>query len=110
MAGLAPAIRVLLTSLMTAGFVYMMSNGRNSILYVGVTSDLLKPAYEHRSGLIAGFTKRYGLKQLVWFEQHDDIRNAIQRERAMKHWSRTWKVQLIHAMNPQWRDLYDEIA
>jgi putative endonuclease len=109
MAGLAPAIHVLLTSWMAGGFVYMMTNRRNGILYVGVTSDLPKRTYEHRTGLIAGFTKRHGLKQLVWFEQHDDIRSAIQRERTMKHWSRTWKVQLIHAMNPEWRDLYDEL-
>jgi putative endonuclease len=85
----------------------MMSNKHDGILYVGVTSDLLKRAYEHRSGLIPGFTKRYGLKKLVWFEQHDDIRGAIQRETTMKHWRRAWKVRLIHAMNPEWLDLYD---
>jgi putative endonuclease len=79
MAGLVPAIHVLLTSLMAGGFVYMMSNRRDGILYVGITSDLLKRAYEHRTGAISGFTKRYGLKRLVWFEQHDDIRSAIQR-------------------------------
>jgi len=90
MAGLDPAIHVLLTSLMAGGFVYIMSNKRDGILYVGVTSDLVKRTYEHRSGLVAGFTKRYGLKRLVWFEQHDDIRSAIQRETTMKHWSRAW--------------------
>ncbi len=77
MAGLVPAIHVLLTCLMAGGFVYMMSNRRDGILYVGVTSDLPKRAYEHRSGFVAGFTKRYGLKRLVWFEPHDDIRAAI---------------------------------
>ncbi len=110
MAGLVPAIHVLLTSAMAGGFVYMMSNRRDGILYVGVTSDLPKRAYEHRSGLIAGFTKRYGLKRLVWFEPHDDIRSAIQRETTMKHWPRAWKARLINAMNPEWRDLYDEIV
>ncbi len=110
MAGLDPAIHVFLTSHMKSGFVYIMSNKRDGILYVGVTSDLLKRAYEHRSGLVAGFTKRYGLKLLVWFEQHDDIRSAIQREKMMKHWSRSWKVQLIHGANPEWRDLYDEFV
>ena len=69
----------------------------------------LSYGYEHRSGLIAGFTKRYGLKRLIWFEQHDDIRSAIQRETTMKHWPRAWKVRVIHAMNPEWRDLYDEL-
>ena len=87
----------------------MMSNRRDGILYVGVTSDLSKRAYEHRSGLIAGLTKRYGLKRLIWFEQHDDIRSAIQRETTMKHWPRAWKVRLVHARNPEWRDLYDEL-
>ena len=110
MAGLVPAIHVLLTALMAGGFVYMMSNKRDGILYVGVTSDLPKRIYEHRSGFVAGFTKRYGMKRLVWFEPHDDIRGAIQREKTMKHWSRAWKVRTINAMNPDWRDLYDEIV
>ncbi len=109
MAGLVPAIHVLLTLSMAGGFVYMMSNKRGGILYVGVTSDLVKRVYEHRSGVVAGFTKRYGLKRLVWFEQYDDIRNAIQRDKTMKHWPRAWKVRLIHAMNPEWRDLYDDL-
>ncbi len=108
MAGLVPAIHVSLTLLM-AGFVYIMSNRRDGILYVGVTSDLPKRAYEHRSGLVAGFTKRYGLKRLIWVEQYDDIRSAIQREKTMKHWPRAWKVRLINAMNPEWSDLYDEL-
>src|SRR3954471_9574283 len=78
------------TSAMAGGFVYIMSNRRDGILYVGVTGDLPKRIYEHRSGVIAGFTKRYGLKRLVWFEPHDEIRSAIQREKTMKHWSRAW--------------------
>ena len=82
-----------------------MTNRRNGILYVGVTSNLPSRAYQHREGLVDGFTKRYGLKLLVYYEAFDDIRLAIQREKTMKHWSRAWKVRLIHEMNPQWNDL-----
>jgi putative endonuclease len=109
MAGLVPAIHVLLNPAMPQAFVYLMTNRKNGILYTGVTTDLPKRGYEHRNGLIAGFTKRYGLKTLVWFETHDDIRAAIQREKTMKHWPRAWKVRLINAANPEWRDLYDDL-
>jgi putative endonuclease len=78
--------------------------------YVGVTSDLVRRIYEHRSGFVAGFTKRYGLKRLVYFEQFDDIRDAIQREHNIKHWPRAWKVRKILAVNPDWDDLYETIA
>ena len=91
---------------MPGGFVYIMTNRRNGILYVGVTSNLPSRAYQHREGLVDGFTKRYGLKLLIYYEAFDDIRLAIQREKTMKHWSRAWKVRLIHEMNPQWNDLY----
>jgi putative endonuclease len=110
MAGLVPAIHVLLRLSMSRAFVYMMSNRRNGILCTGVTNDLLRRAYEHREGLLGGFTKRYGLKHLVWFEAHDDIRIAIQREKTMKHWPRAWKVRLINAANPEWADLYDALS
>jgi putative endonuclease len=90
---------------MAGGFVYIMTNRRNGILYVGVTSNLPSRAYQHREGVVDGFTKRYGLKQLVYYESFDDIRLAIQREKTMKHWPRAWKVRLIHEMNPQWNDL-----
>ena len=92
---------------MRGGWVYMMTNRRDGVLYIGVTSNLPKRAYEHREGVVEGFTKQYGLKLLIWAERHDDIRTAIQRERTMKHWPRAWKVRLIHAMNPEWDDLYD---
>jgi len=92
---------------MKGGWFYFMTNRRNGVLYAGVTSDLPRPAFEHREGLIAGFTKRYGLKRLVYYEQFDDIRDAIQREKTIKHWPRAWKVRLIQAMNPEWNDLYD---
>jgi putative endonuclease len=92
------------------GFVYMMSNRPNGTLYVGVTSDLPRRAWEHREGVADGFTKRYGLKLLIWFEPHDDIRDAIAREKAIKHWTRAQKIRLIHEANREWRDLYPDIA
>ncbi len=69
----------------------------------------MRRAFEHRTGAVEGFTKRYGLRQLVWFEEHNSIVATIQRERAMKHWPRAWKVRLILATNPDWRDLYDTL-
>ncbi len=95
---------------MRGGWVYIMTNHANGVLYVGVTANLSRRVYEHREGLIAGFTKRYGLKRLVYCEQYDDIRSAIQREKNLKHWSRAWKVRLILDLNPEWRDLYDDLA
>jgi putative endonuclease len=86
-----------------------VTNRSNGTLYLGVTSDLSRRIWEHREGVYAGFTKRYGLKTLVWYELHKDIRTAIQRERTMKHWSRAWKVRLILDMSPEWRDLYEEL-
>jgi putative endonuclease len=91
------------------GWVYFMTNKRDGTLYTGVTSNLPKRAYEHREGLVAGFTKRHGLKTLVYYERFDDIRDAIQREKVIKHWPRAWKVRLIHAMNPEWNDLYETL-
>jgi len=87
-----------------------MTNQRDGILYVGVTSNLPRRAFEHREGLIAGFTKQYGLKRLVYAERHEDIRYAIQREKPITHWPRGWRVRLIHAMNPEWDDLYDTLV
>ncbi|MFG1411166.1 GIY-YIG nuclease family protein [Xanthobacter sp. VTT E-85241] len=85
---------------MPAAFVYMLTNRPNGILYLGVTSDLVRRIFEHREELAEGFTKRYGLKRLVYFEEHAEIRLAIQRERTMKHWARAWKVRLILDANP----------
>jgi len=92
------------------GAVYIMTNKPNGTLYVGVTSDLARRAFEHREGMVDGFTKQYGLKMLVYYEYYDDIRAAIQREKTMKHWRRSWKVKLILALNPDWRDLYADLA
>ena len=86
-----------------------MTNRRDGVLYVGVTSNLARRAYEHREGLLPGFSKRYGLTMLVYAEHFDDIRYAIQREKTIKHWPRGWKVRLIHAQNPEWTDLYDTL-
>jgi putative endonuclease len=91
------------------GWVYFITNRRNGILYVGVTSNLPRRAFEHREGLINGFTKRYGLKKLIYFERFDDIQYAIQHEKSIKHWPRAWKVRLIHGSNPEWDDLYETL-
>ena len=95
---------------MPAGWIYIMTNRPNGTLYVGVTSDLVKRVYQHRESVIEGFTKRYRLKRLVYFEHHKDIATAIQREKNMKHWPRTWKVRLILGQNPNWDDLYDRLV
>jgi putative endonuclease len=118
MARLVPAIRESVAArsamphdlLMGEAWVYIMTNRPNGILYAGVTSHLSKRIWEHREGVAPGFTKRYGLKRLVYVERHADIQTAIQREHNMKHWSRTWKVRLILATNPAWDDLYDQLA
>ncbi len=91
-------------------YVYILASRIGGTLYIGVTNDLIRRVSEHRTGAIPGFTKRYGLKSLVYFETYDDIRVAIQREHNMKHWSRTWKVRLILRENSQWRDLFPEIS
>ncbi len=98
-----------MTTLMGA-WLYIMTNRPNGTLYVGVTSNLPRRAFEHREGLVDGFTKRYGLKRLVYMERHEDIGTAIKREKAMKHWPRAWKVRLIVAHNPNWDDLYAQLA
>jgi putative endonuclease len=89
--------------------VYIMASHRNGTLYVGVTSDLVQRAWQHRQGTIAGFTQKYACKLLVWYEAHDAMESAIVREKQIKGGSRARKLALIEAMNPQWRDLYDEI-
>ena len=86
-----------------------MANRRHGVIYVGVTADLAKRAWEHRQGLLDGFTDRYGVTLLVWYERHERIEDAIQREKNIKHWPRKWKVDLIEGMNAEWRDLYEEL-
>jgi len=87
--------------------VYILASKRNGTLYTGVTSDLVKRVYEHKNDLIDGFTKRYQVHHLVWFEPHEDMESAILREKRIKTWKRNWKLNLIEKMNPDWLDLYD---
>ena len=91
-------------------WVYILTNRPNGTLYVGVTSNLARRAWEHREGVREGFTKRYGLKRLVYAETHESITAAIQREKSLKHWPRAWKVQLILKENPGWADLYERLT
>jgi putative endonuclease len=92
------------------GWVYFLTNRPHGTLYTGVTSDLVRRIGEHKEGRIEGFTRRYYLKRLVWFEFHDEITAAIQRESNIKHWPRQWKINLIERMNPAWNDLYSEVS
>jgi putative endonuclease len=90
-------------------FVYILSSKRNGTLYIGVTSNLPRRVWEHKNDLVEGFTKKYKVHSLVYFEQTDDIKGAIQREKQLKKWKRKWKLELIEKDNPGWIDLYDEI-
>jgi len=87
-----------------------MASRRNGTLYLGVTSDLPARAYQHRNKLVDGFSKEHDCTLLVWYEAHDDLQNARQRELQMKKWKRAWKVALIEAANPQWKDLYETLS
>ena len=89
--------------------VYLLASKRNGTLYVGITSDLVKRIWEHKNGVVEGFTKRYGIHKLVWYELHETLHGAIAREKAIKEWQRQWKLQLIEKTNPQWRDLYPDL-
>jgi putative endonuclease len=90
--------------------VYILSSKRNGTLYVGVTSDLVKRVWEHKDDVVEGFTKKYGVHDLVYFELHGDMKSAITREKQLKKWYRRWKIELIEKNNPTWRDLWSEIA
>jgi len=87
--------------------VYIMASQRNGTLYVGVTGNLAKRVYEHREGLLKGFTRRYGVKMLVWYEHFPTADEAISFEKRLKRWRRAWKLELIEKLNPQWLDLYE---
>jgi putative endonuclease len=91
-------------------YVYFLASRPGGALYVGVTNDLVRRVYEHKNGMIDGFSKRYGIDRLVYFEVFDSSYAAIQREKNIKHWPRTWKTRLIAQNNPTWRDLYADIA
>jgi len=94
---------------MAGGRVYIMTNRPDGTLYVGVTSDIARRAWERRVGMAEGFTRKYGLKRLVYTERFDDIATAIQREKMIKHWPRAWHVNLILEHSPDWDDLYDTL-
>jgi putative endonuclease len=89
--------------------VYILASGRNGTLYVGVTADLVKRIWEHRTSIVEGFTKQYGVHQLVWYELHENMESAIVREKRLKEWKRRWKLELIESTNPNWQDLYHTI-
>jgi putative endonuclease len=89
--------------------VYILASARNGTLYVGVTSDLIKRVWQHKNDFVDGFTKQYKTHLLVWFEHHEELSSAISREKALKKWRRDWKLKLIEAMNPDWRDLYADL-
>ena len=89
--------------------VYILASKMRGTLYVGVTSNLVKRIWEHKQDLVPGFTKKYRIHDLVWFEQHDTMESAIGREKAIKEWKRAWKLELIEEENPQWQDLYDQL-
>jgi len=90
-------------------YVYILCSKRNGTLYIGVTSDLIKRIYEHKNDLVDGFTKKYGIHRLVWYETHDSAESAITREKQMKKWKRAWKLKIIEQNNPKWNDLYENI-
>ena len=89
--------------------VYILASERNGTLYIGVTSNLPQRIWQHREGLVEGFTNRYSVKMLVWYEMHESIESAIMREKALKKWRREWKLELIEQSNAQWRDLWDAV-
>ena len=97
------------SGLMKHPCTYILASSWNGTLYVGVTSDLIKRVWEHKNDLVDGFTKKYRVHHLVWFEQHESMESAIAREKNIKDWQRTWKIRLIEEANPTWRDLYPDL-
>jgi len=91
-------------------FVYIMANYAFGALYIGVTSNLERRVFEHKNGLVPGFTKQYGLKMLVYYEEFSDVRQVIQREKSLKRWYRNWKIDLINTYNPEWKDLAEGMS
>ncbi|PKL75980.1 MAG: GIY-YIG nuclease [Candidatus Melainabacteria bacterium HGW-Melainabacteria-1] len=91
-------------------YVYLMASQANGTLYTGYTNDLIRRVWEHRNRLVPGFTSRYGVCRLVWYEQHVDVREALKREKQLKSWNRAWKISLIQAQNPEWEDLYPRLV
>jgi putative endonuclease len=90
--------------------VYVLASKRNGTLYVGVTSDLIKRVWEHKNNVVKGFTERYSVHQLVWYELHETMESAIRKEKMLKNWKRVWKLELIERSNPNWQDLYETVV
>ena len=95
---------------MQFSYVYIVTNKRRGVMYIGVTTDLIRRVSEHRQSLIPGFSKRYNCTRLVWYEVHEDVRMAIQKEKSLKRWYREWKIALVENGNPAWRDLFSEMS
>ncbi len=93
-----------------SAYVYIMASRQNGTIYIGSTDDLARRAWEHRNGVVPGFTKKYGCKLLVWYEPHGSLESARRREFQMKQWKRAWKLREIEGLNPSWADLYERIA
>jgi putative endonuclease len=91
-------------------FVYIIASRKDGAIYIGVSNNIIRRIYEHRNKLVPGFASKYNITRLVWFEMYDDPISAISREKELKKWKRSWKIQLIEAENPQWNDLYDSIC
>jgi putative endonuclease len=91
-------------------YVYILAKARNSTFYVGVTSNLIQRIWQHKNDLADGFTKKYGIKTLVYYEEHGNAEQAIIREKQLKKWNRPWKMRIIEEMNPNWEDLYEKIC
>ena len=90
--------------------VYVLASKRNGTLYVGVTSDLIKRVWEHKNNVVKGFTERYSVHQLVWYELHETMESAIRKEKMLKNWKRVWELELIERSNPNWQDLYETVV
>jgi putative endonuclease len=90
--------------------VYMMASSRNGTLYIGVTSDLLSRVWQHKNNVVEGFTEKYEVHQLIWYEPHENMDSAILREKVLKKWNRIWKLRLIEQFNPDWQDLYEQLT
>lgn len=95
---------------MPCSYVYILASKKNGTLYVGITSDLIKRVYQHKNGMISGFNKKYKVNKLMYFEQYEDISEAIKREKQLKGWRRDWKLKLIEDNNPRWEDIFDTFS
>ncbi len=109
-AGIHSAGRVGMSTVTRRPCVYILASRRNGTLYVGVTSDLVRRIWEHKTDAVDGFTKKYGVHLLVYYELHETMPDAILREKQMKKWNRVWKIEMIQRFNPQWQDLYNDIV